>query len=97
MKKANKMDLDAQKSALIQAILRIEDESLLTEIASFLEKENLLQEENAVYTLDDKERFKPMTVEELERRIAISEEDIKAGRVYTTEEVLQALKVRREA
>lgn len=33
----------------------------------------------------------PLTIEELEKRIARAEEDIKAGRVYTTDEVRKYL------
>ncbi len=72
------MDLQTSKVRFMEVFLRIQDEGIIEKLMNVLKKEN-----QKTY----KKKLKPMTLDELQKRLDRSEEDIKEGRVYTTEEV----------
>lgn len=76
------MDISVKKIDLIEWLTRLQDERLLEKI-DHLRKESI-QESYQSRT--------PGTLEELQEKLDRSEEDIKAGRVYSQQEVEQFFK-----
>jgi len=70
------------KYELIEKLVRTEDEQLLTKVAKLM---------GSVPIPYPKNELKPMSVEEFNERIQRAEDDIAAGRVYTTEEAKNKL------
>jgi hypothetical protein len=71
-------ELQVRKLSLIEWIARLDDVSTIKEIEAIQKKRRIAKYEKSL---------KPMSKAELIRRAKKSEEDIKAGRVFTTEEL----------
>ena len=71
------MDLQSRKIEFVQVFLKLQSEEAITQLEKLLKKE----------TKKIQPDFKPMTVEELNRRIDQSEDDFKNGRFKTTEDL----------
>jgi len=70
------MNVEQLKYAIIEKLIRTEDEQLLERIAELMRSEPLPYAENDL---------QPMTVEELNERLRKAEDDIANGRVYSSE------------
>lgn len=66
------MDLQTRKISFVQEFLSIQSEEVISRLEKYLKKEKTAMEEKA---------FKPMTIEELNRRIDQSEQDSINGRL----------------
>ncbi len=66
------MDLQTRKISFVQEFLSIQSEEVISRLEKYLKKEKTAMEEKA---------FKPMTIEELNRRIDRSEQDSINGRL----------------
>lgn len=66
------MDLQTRKISFVQEFLSIQSEEVISRLEKYLKKEKISMEEKA---------FKPMTIEELNRRIDQSEQDSINGRL----------------
>ena len=66
------MDLQTRKISFVQEFLSIQSEVVISRLEKYLKKEKTAMEEKA---------FKPMTIEELNRRIDRSEQDSINGRL----------------
>jgi hypothetical protein len=75
------MDLQTRKIKFIQEFLKLQSEEI---IAQF---ENLLKKRTA-HKIEEKEHFKPMSVECLNNRIDQSEKDFEDNKYKTTSELL---------
>jgi hypothetical protein len=73
------MTLEARKIRFIQQFLKIENEVVIKQLEKLLSDGPSLVDEASV---------KPMTLQELKRRIAQSEADIAAGRHVSSSELL---------
>jgi hypothetical protein len=76
------MDTAQLKYSIIEKLIRTEDEKLLKKVAE------LMRSVPVAYPVNE---FKPMSAEEFNERIRRAEDDIVAGRVYTTEEAKKKL------
>lgn len=76
------MDIQAIKLELIQYLLNTDKESLLQKM-----KELVLKEDNTIGNSDKA----PFTIEELNNKLKRSEEDYKAGRVTTDEDLAKEI------
>lgn len=76
------MNVVQLKYAIIEKLIRTEDEQLLEKVAE------LMRSELAPYPEND---LKPMTVEELNERLQKAEDDIANGRVYSSKEAKRKL------
>ncbi len=74
------------REQLAQYILNTAKDSVISKIKSIVSKEE--QEEIVGYTVHGK----PITAAEMNKKLARSEEDYKAGRVTTHEELLKEMK-----
>jgi len=79
------MDIQTKKIHFIEEFLRIQNEGLINLLDAVLKNEK-----NKLY----KDSLKPMTMDELNDRIAEAEKDIREGRVYTTDELRNNFKSR---
>ncbi len=79
------MDLQSRKLSFIEDFIRLTNEEIIEKLEKLLKQER---------TKAFEQSLKPMTHEELEQRLADAEEDIKNGRVYTTEEAKALTKKR---
>lgn len=77
------MDIQAIKLELIQYLLNTDKESLLQKM-----KELVLKEDN---TIGNSDKRVPFTIEELNNKLKRSEEDYKAGRVTTDEDLAKEI------
>lgn len=77
------MSLEEKKLQIIHDVMHVDKEAVLSAIQSFLADQRKAQYEEKLST--------PMTVKELEMRLAQSEEDIREGRVYSSQEVKKRL------
>ena len=77
------MDIQAIKLELIQYLLNTDKESLLQKM-----KELVLKEDN---TISNSDKRVPFTIEELNNKLKRSEEDYKAGRVTTDEDLAKEI------
>ncbi|OAQ38310.1 hypothetical protein A5893_16100 [Pedobacter psychrophilus] len=76
------MDLQTRKIEFVKQFLTIENEVTISELEKVLH-----------YDKDfDNNHFKPISIEELNKRIDQSEADIKNGDFYTSEELLAQYK-----
>lgn len=66
------MDLQTRKISFVQEFLSIQSEEVISRLEKYLKKEKTAMEEKA---------FKPLTIEELNRRIDRSEQDSINGRL----------------
>ena len=66
------MDLQTRKISFVQEFLSIQSEEVISRLEKYLKKEKMAVEEKT---------FKPMTIEELNRRIDQSEQDSINGRL----------------
>jgi len=82
LKKENAMDIQSRKIEFVQEFLKLQSEEIITQLEKLLKKE----------TKKVRPDLKPMTVEELNRRIDQSEDDFKNGRFKTTVELLSKFK-----
>ena len=73
------MNLEARKIEFVQEFLQVQSEELISRL------EKLLRKENAISSQND---FKPMTVEEFDKRIDQSESDFKNNRFKNSSELL---------
>ena len=78
------MSVEARKLELFQKLLKVREESLLKKVEDLLDEELIV-----AYTTDGV----PLTIHALEKELKSGEEDIKSGRVYTTEEVRSRFKI----
>ena len=74
------MNLEARKIEFVKEFLSVESEDVISHLENILKNNN----PNVV-----KNSFKPMTKEELNKRIDQSEEDFKKNRFKTSEELLR--------
>ena len=72
------MDIAVKKIELIEWLTKVDDESLIRKLDKIRSSTSL--------------PLQPMAMEELEARIKRSEEDIKAGRVHTHQQVVEHFK-----
>ena len=79
------MDIQSRKLSFIEDFIRLTNEDIIEKLEKLLKQE---RKKSFEHTL------KPMTQEELEQGITESEEDIKNGRVFSTEEA-RALALKR--
>ncbi len=77
------MDIQSRKIAFIQEFLKLQSEEAISRLESLLKKEKQATLEREV---------KPFTEEELNERIARSEDDFKNGRYKTSKELLSKYK-----
>lgn len=80
------MSIEATKLGVIQQLMKVESEELLVRI------KELMDEERANTYASN---LKPMTVEELDEKLKQSEDDVKAGRTFTTDEVRAHFKIKK--
>ena len=78
MKKELIMDLQSRKIEFVQAFLKLQSEEVVTQLEKLLKKE----------TKKIQPDLKPMTVEELNRRIDQSEDDVRNGRLTESNDLL---------
>ena len=76
------MDLQSRKISIISYLSHLQDEGILEKVEKLLRRER-----NKKY----EENLKPMSIEELEQRIDVAEEDFKQGRYYNNDEVRKML------
>ena len=76
------MDIQSRKIEFVQAFLKLQSEELISQF------ENLLKRKS-VFISEEKQQFKPMSLEEFNERIDKSESDFKNGRYKTTTELLE--------
>ena len=72
------MDIQTKKIHFIEEFLRIQNEGVINLLDAVLRNEK-----NKLY----KDSLKPMTIDELNARIAEAEKDIREGKVYSTDEL----------
>jgi len=77
------MDLQTRKISFVQEFLSIQNEEVVSRLEKYLKKEKTSMVEKA---------FKPMSIEELNRRIDQSMEDSKNGRVIEANQLLEEIK-----
>jgi hypothetical protein len=77
-----KMNVQAEKFKLIEWLVQLQDLDVIQRIQAL---------KDAAEVAEYKASLKPMSVEELVARAEEANEDIKAGRVYTREEVESSL------
>ncbi|KAF2327580.1 hypothetical protein [Flavobacterium nitrogenifigens] len=77
------MDLQTRKIEFVQEFLKIQSEELISQL------ENLLKSKRNV---DDNDFLNPMSIEEFNNRIDLSENDFKNGRYKTTSQLLEKYK-----
>ena len=73
------MNLEARKIEFVQEFLQVQSEELISRLEKLLRKENAISRQND---------FKPMTVEEFDKRIDQSESDFKNNRFKNSSELL---------
>jgi len=78
LKKEVTMDLQSRKIEFVQAFLKLQSEEVVTQLEKLLKKE----------TKKIQPDLKPMTVEELSRRIDQSEDDVRNGRLTESNDLL---------
>ena len=78
MKKEVTMDLQSRKIEFVQEFLKLQSEEVITQLEKLLKKE----------TKKIQPDLKPMTVEELNRRIDQSEDDTRNGRLTESNDLL---------
>ena len=77
------MDLQTRKISFVQEFLSIQSEEVISRLENYLKKEKISMEEKT---------FKPMTIEELNRRIDQSEQDSIYGRLTESKDLLKEIK-----
>lgn len=80
------MDIQATKLEILQFILNSNKESVINKFKSIVDKEK--SEEIVGYTVSGE----PLTIEKMNAKLAKSEEDYKAGRITTHENLLKEMK-----
>jgi len=73
------MNIEARKIEFIQEFLKLQSEEAISKLEKILKKEKDTSNERL---------FKPMTIDELNKRIDISESDFKNNRFKTSSELL---------
>ncbi len=73
------MDIQSRKIEFIQSFLKLQSEEMLSQFEKLLKKAK---------KSDVEKEFNPFTIEELNERIFISENDFKKGNFKTTSELL---------
>jgi hypothetical protein len=76
------MNLQAEKLRLIEWLATIQDAQIIKQIIELKRQKSVA---------DYEAELKPMTMDELKARVAASEADIAAGRVYDIEDVFKEL------
>jgi len=71
------MNIETRKIEFVQAFLSLQSEELISQFETLLKNSKQVEQE-----------LRPFTIEELQKRIAKSEEDFENGRFKTTEELL---------
>jgi hypothetical protein len=77
------MNIQARKLILIEEFLRINDESLITKLESFIKQEKKVSHER---------NLKPMTMNEFHEMIDQAKSDCDAGRVISHQELKKKVK-----
>jgi hypothetical protein len=77
------MNIHAKKLVLIEEFLRISDESLITELKSFIKQEKKISHER---------NLKPMSMDEFHEMIDHAKNDSDAGRVISHQELIKKTK-----
>lgn len=77
------MDLQSRKIEFVQEFLKIQSEELISKLEALLKKEN-----NA----SDEQFFKPISHEELDKRIDQSESDFRENRFKSSSDLLAKYK-----
>ncbi|MEI6508426.1 MAG: hypothetical protein WCO54_08065 [Bacteroidota bacterium] len=80
------MDIQTKKIHFIEEFLRIQNEGVINLLDAVLRNEK-----NKLY----KDSLKPMTIDELNARIAEAEKDIREGKVYSTDDIRDIFKNRK--
>lgn len=73
------MDIQTRKIEFVQAFLKLQSEEMISQFEKLLKKAGNIEAEK---------EFKPFTIEELNERIAKSENDFEKGKFKTTSELL---------
>ena len=73
------MDIHTRKIVFIQAFLKLQSEEVIAQFEKLLKKTT---------NMESGKEFEPFTIEELNERIAKSENDFENGRFKTTSELL---------
>lgn len=73
------MDIQTRKIEFIQAFLKLQSEEVIAQFEKLLKKTT---------NMESGKEFEPFTIEELNERIAKSENDFENGRFKTTSELL---------
>ena len=79
----NKMDLEARKIEFVQEFLKLQSEEAISRLEEILWKERKFIE---------KRKFKPMTQDQLNKRIEQSESDFQNNRFKSSSELLAKFK-----
>lgn len=74
------MEIEAKKIKLVQDILKLQDEALLSELEELLKQRRLVSHRDYLI---------PMSVEELESRLDQAISDVDSGRYKRSEELLK--------
>jgi hypothetical protein len=74
------MDFKERKYHVIEDLMKVEDEAVIYKVEALLKKERVEAYEKSL---------KPMTQEELEARLAKSEEDFKMGRYTELDDLIK--------
>jgi len=77
------MNIQARKLILIEEFLRIDDESLITKLETFIKKEKKVSHER---------NLKPMSINDFHEMIDHAKSDSDAGRVITHQELKKKVK-----
>jgi len=73
------MDIQTRKIKFVQAFLKLQSEEIISQFEKLLKNTKNAEAEK---------EFQPLTIEELNERIAKSEDDFENGRFKTTSELL---------
>ncbi|MEJ4088083.1 hypothetical protein [Galbibacter orientalis] len=73
------MNIEARKIEFIQEFLKLQSEETISKLEKILKKEK---------DISDERLFRPMTIDELNKRIDKSESDFKNNRFKTSSELL---------
>lgn len=77
------MNIESRKIRFVQEFLKIQSEDTIARLEKILRKER---------SPSDEKEFRPMTKEELHRRIDQSESDFENGRFKSSEELIEKYK-----
>ena len=76
------MDIQSRKIEFIQEFLQLQSEAAIAKLEKLLRKESAAEDS----------RFNPMSIDEYEARLRISQEDSKNGKLTSSEDLLKEMK-----